>query len=1215
MPVSLQTFSTVASQSTKSDQQVFVDGHTLQTKSAFSFFSKTARKNENIRTVQTFLQALRSNPTYANHLSSVTDITDSLIATGKPLTARHIKDVMRTLASSAQTLFVKNEAVLDILGNNNVLTSKQLKILRDFAFDKKIDLSTIEDKETFLKDFLKEQFAKDYLDKACVGKRLEPRKAIVSEFILQSQAFNRMIDAKVLHPLPSWADVPSQLSATIGDILDTYVAIFENAGKSERFLFESTRREHAFETTLTALEKDLISNSEIEAFLGDLDMLTKADTKAINTVEAKHNAICDYLVNTYFTSSMAKALSEHGLPESLAEALAHNPELVAKLKPHARALDLNDADIQAKCEEIFDRMALEIIGERAEDLSEILAFCEEKPLNFPFDVKDLPLYINPILNGKAAAEVIMGERDVTDPMEVADIFVSLKNAVASSEYLISGDFNAEQEQKVLANALKFLLLSGSELPSVHLLGVTHEALTSFAGGLSPYKNFSKELTFEQTQNLANAFISLHSVANFFVDTLRAEGMSDSSITVGKKDLTALMLDFAMPNRIPRDVSKLLGAVATELGQIVSAENLELITDISSQYVVTSTENYFQAPSQKFLDFIEKNKEKLGLASLTAADLAKISTSEYSLGVKNAIQERIQRAREDMLANAGVTQVKPNVRLSEAEIVEAIEESLTEQLTSLGNTIKAIQENGKIQAENKPVLIELALRSEIRNTEFFEKFALRITDLTSRLSSVTRNPFAIEHKFSSQLRQLSEFISSASASSGLSLNTTLPSILRVLVDNSNMSATQIEALATLMSGENVLQFVDTINYSSYQLALNSDNASAAQKKSIDTAIAKLSALNLFLDVLKSVSLEKAQEIAGKPTGSTPLSILEFSMRPVQTNARLFDSRHIAALGTVLIRTTEKPIFSDLGKVLTTFFNSTSQEDLDILFAFEQRFLVSSSKTAHPFVSIERFMRTYQNELLALYHENPNPTPAQVYTAIMGQKAPKNINEDNMSAIIVRDHHNAIVPLFRELMPDKNIQSIQEHWKSTISLGISHKTLIDFHQGKIRMTLENLTSKPGLSSLDNYTPENAYGLVTDFRRRPAPSSYTFEPLDQTSSRIGVHDIPDRENTPAHPTFAYIMATVERMTQSEKQKAVVLQSLTQAATINFTLLAPALGTSASEHGVYDTQIKQLDTGDVSVTVSMHPSNGYVGKLELLIKPNGDSEAIDFDFGREQQ
>jgi hypothetical protein len=256
------------------------------------------------------------------------------------------------------------------------------------------------------------------------------------------------------------------------------------------------------------------------------------------------------------------------------------------------------------------------------------------------------------------------------------------------------------------------------------------------------------------------------------------------------------------------------------------------------------------------------------------------------------------------------------------------------------------------------------------------------------------------------------------------------------------------------------------------------------------------------------------------------------------------------------------------------------------------------------------------LAALAANNGRPlSPEQVWRAVIGDQAPRGLVAENLGREMLDAATARLFQRTQAIFPHYTLGQFKDPIQFALARGVPFQTLFKAYQPGGRLGLADLRfGAPVMSSLSDYTPENAYGLVTDFgRREPSrdgrPSLMTIQTGEGGGFQIDHRSIPDNENVPGNPIFVRIMERCRSVCRSELQFQRVMQSLSQASTVELRMLAeffPGLG--LSEHSHFDTAVKPRPNGDVVVELVNGPDDRpYGAHIQVTVTPNGEASITD--------
>ncbi len=1193
MPVSLDAFRSLSFQSTDPNQKIFVKGDELKNKSSFFSLRTTARANENIATVRAFVEALRLNPIYANHLNNITDITEQLIAERKPLTMRDVQQVMSRLANSVQTNIQRNEQLFDRLVANNSFSVNQVNAFRNHIVNNNIDISQLENPRGFMANYLKDSMLADMVKSFCPHKDSAQLNSFI-EFLKQTTSYNQLIESVLPNPF-SLNDIPPHFSENLAREVEIFADIFNNLDENFDSFPQNNFGRKIFETTLHGLKSNLLTNMEIPSFVDKTLQVLEKDFAMLDSIESKNEVLLDFSADNFTELSMLTALSKKGLPESLGHALSANPSFMAEVKQEIKNLDVRAEDFFTQFEETMLNCANTFLENNREALESIIHQFDDPTRKNPFEKEELPLYINTILRMNQFVELMINPQVSTDPIALATKFADLNSVILASIKDPSQHNDTELITKILANSLKFLLPEENLQACDKMLATIYNIHEDFTKILSDPQTPVSEINSPEHDKLVNSLGALYKIANFLKEELVAQGTNPDKVLFMGKSINTIIDDFIYLSGASSAETDFIKSLDLILQANFSKTNQAQFDKFINLYLHTSSTELFNSPPDFFVNFINQNKEELGLGALTDADLAKISTSSFIDGVNLALKHL-------------ESQIGGNIR--EEDIKASIEKSLKSQLTTMGQTLKQISESSKIKPEHKIIFSEIVLSSELRDIRFFEEMNYNMNSIISSLDSVLNNMAGMDNMLPKIITHITSILSQ-SQHAGVKFETYVPAILKSALTHCN-NQENISALVKAMDSQAMSEFSDVINFAlaETQTVLGGNELNSNQRTDITKGIGNLLSINIVMAHLRSVANHRVEVLEGNQNAPIDINTLYYSMRPQPDNARSFHKDMMKLVYDKFSSSTRNLIYSSEFMALTSLQGKISQAEHNILLDVGKRLKLSDSNSA--LFGLEKIPTAYYKNILEAAKKNPDLTPSELYTAIIGKKAPKNITEGNMARVIMREILSTVHKYTRKINPSANEDTDMFYTVALLNQNLTHNDAIKLHQGKLRLNLENLSAPPTMSGLTDYAPSTAYGLKTDFRRRDHQSVYTFESLRSGTFTQTPHKISDRDNVPTNPTFTRIISFVESMSKSEKQKAVILQCLTQAASVNFRMFAEAVGLGGvSEHGDYDTNIKETENGDVIVGIKMKPSMGLDGYLEFTVKPDGSYITTAFDFG----
>lgn len=240
-------------------------------------------------------------------------------------------------------------------------------------------------------------------------------------------------------------------------------------------------------------------------------------------------------------------------------------------------------------------------------------------------------------------------------------------------------------------------------------------------------------------------------------------------------------------------------------------------------------------------------------------------------------------------------------------------------------------------------------------------------------------------------------------------------------------------------------------------------------------------------------------------------------------------------------------------------------------------------------------------------------SQIWRTVTGHSAPWGLKESALGGRLLGHVVSTYDRALRTACPDMPDPLRENTVISALSLGISFPKLMALTRPGARLTGDDVALDLGMSSLRDYTPDNAYGLTTDFRRRGQNTVMRFEAADGRVLRTSPFSIPDAENVPTHPQFRQMLQHAESMTSSPAQKARMMQAFSQAALIMARVLSTTFpGIEFSEHGNFSVTATQGEDNTVVVNIDSDPALPLRFHQQYIIEPNGDHRCSEFVMER---
>ncbi|PKN41826.1 MAG: hypothetical protein CVU60_08690 [Deltaproteobacteria bacterium HGW-Deltaproteobacteria-18] len=336
-------------------------------------------------------------------------------------------------------------------------------------------------------------------------------------------------------------------------------------------------------------------------------------------------------------------------------------------------------------------------------------------------------------------------------------------------------------------------------------------------------------------------------------------------------------------------------------------------------------------------------------------------------------------------------------------------------------------------------------------------------------------------------------------------------------------------------------------------------------------------------------------------------------PLHFTRNVSERHQIPGLLMERIRTYASTAFSDLDIRLGQVVPPLGPTQLEALHSIAGRLEASVPPPQRALIS--GLLQGNARNLLAAQESNGEQplSASQIWQVVTKHAVPENLEENVLGGRLL-DH---VVSTYDQALqiacPDLFEGQREATVFSAFFLGLSFPKLMELTLPGARLTQDDVCVDLGMSSLRDYTRENAYGLTTDFRRRGRNTVMRFESSDGRVLKTSPFGITDAENVPSHPHFRKIMAHAQSMSASPAQKARMLQAFSQAALVMSRLLSTTFpGIEFSEHGNFSVTATQRDDTTVVINIDSDPGLPLRFHQQYIIEPNGDHRCTEFVMER---
>ncbi|SFL29280.1 hypothetical protein SAMN05421830_101408 [Desulfomicrobium norvegicum] len=307
------------------------------------------------------------------------------------------------------------------------------------------------------------------------------------------------------------------------------------------------------------------------------------------------------------------------------------------------------------------------------------------------------------------------------------------------------------------------------------------------------------------------------------------------------------------------------------------------------------------------------------------------------------------------------------------------------------------------------------------------------------------------------------------------------------------------------------------------------------------------------------------------------------------------------------------FSDLDIRLGQVIPPLGSAQLQVLHSIAGR--LETSVPPHQRALIPGLLQGNARSLLAAQESNGEQplSPSQIWRAVTGHAVPKKLTENALGGRLLGHVVSTYDQALRIACPDMFAGQRDVTVFTAFFQGLSFPKLMELTLPGARLTQDDVAVDLGMSSLRDYTPDNAYGLTTDFRRRGRNTVMRFEASDGRVLQTSPFGIPDAENVPSHPHFQEIVDHAQSMSASPAQKARMLQAFSQAALVMSRLLSTTFpGIEFSEHGNFSVTATQREDTTVVINIDSDPGLPLRFHQQYIIEPNGDHRCSEFVMER---
>ena len=1206
----------------RDDKQIFInDQGGIADRSGLGFFkrhfSSSARMEENHATLQAFWDAIAANPKYQAQLETV-DVAaffQTKHAQGIPLTARDVRMVKNMLEMERIAAIGGELAELGL--NLNVIGFAW------FCTGQNLNIDSVEDSKEALKAYYTSQHCNAKARQALTAEGVPPEKLDAALKILQaSAAWSSALDS---------AFEGNVRELTHDLIMDRFGSALEQAAgllscmvgwpdMDNRFLMSmaSERRDEArgislFNGTLEAISGGAIAVEEGPSFMTACRM----ENWHLGVPELRNTAIGQYLTRIDAARRFMALATDNGLPEGVGKALAYHPEFLGRMG-NAQLVSFPPPTIptRAQVDALIERTAAEFLTEKNEAIRSLLARrpgdCAPVLAAAAGEISEKSIceLLNPLLAGPALVLHLLDAEKGTD----AELIRHLENfqaALVSCQHMVEGEFGADDLYDVTKKFLPLLMvtMNANENTLERLLASINRNFSVIGPGLS---SVSANLRTNKlrSRNVNTSFAAISLVQNAmrrlagFAHSMTSPAQRESLGIHEEADNFVIRLEQG-PNGgvlpladVHQSVRAFVQARGIQIPQKPYAETNALADSEADAFTGSETHPVVTDLLRERAGIIAHD---LGLGQLNPADLDPVSLGS---GITKAIRQKKQELLSPIQARA----------ISE----QAIREYLQELKPAMDFIAGLPTEHNPdvpgqfvITPAEKQRLLQLIPGIPIRYPELIKAVLLESRALVEPLKALSVPGLSRDDMVQPLMKTVSRH---QRMTGSFQVPKDLAEELARKITNAEQFAAYRAAMALA---------VDALQLRNDQALGIFEKVSGDEGLELGRSFTRMADLCVsgtpsvaahqgeFLNGIKT--LDNLRMILGPRVGEVVGEDAFYYTYDQELDLRDIPASVFEAASNILnFRSTGIPGYGALAAVSPRL----THEEWDVLLPILQT-IGKSIEDHFDHALALKMVAANARELLAVTATNRGRplTPAQIWQTVMGNQAPANITAANLGAVMFDTAANRISHRVAVWYPNTSMEHMTPLIKYSLGSGIPFQSLYHAYQAGGRLGMADLRlDSPALSSLSDYTANNAYGLVTDWCRRASgtdgtPSLMIIHSGDGGGFAIEHRSLPHQENTPDNPIFTKIMDRCRSISRSELQFQRVMQSLSQASTINLRILSECFpGQQLSEHSHFDSTVTPQPNGDIIVALANAPNDRPWGAhIQISVTPEGEATVTD--------
>ena len=1199
---------------TQSDQKVFVrQDEKLAKTSAFSVFQGHARARENDTTANAFLDTIRRDPVYSKYIAIAEGVLDANRQEGKPLSTRHIAMVREQLDSQLSRDLGQAIVFGQRLADEGVIPKGFGTSFGQFCLTHALGGQALNGEAVpgeLLRNFLNTEVVGQHVAKLCrdrgMGDDATTVHAILDKTGALAQGLDRVFDGHDLdaHTL-RFEGIMSVLSDSLGKTLDVLQEL--HAG-GVRELKDATDVRAVLQTLIQAVDSRAMDTGDV----GTLYAAIRMEGKDVGTAEGCSDAVRSFQLNELGAVVGRDRMTELGLPENLGSPLAHHPQVQSEAR---KVLDIMVPPPAVPTKEQA-KSALEgalhaFMEKKLPEVREFVAMSANPPLELKpkaLSPETLPRFINVLLEEDAMLHPLLGG-DV--PADFLERVGRHSHVVESCTHGVTGDFGSDDFLHVQSGAIQLLLARRGVEPGQYkdILRAAMEKFGPLASELTTVSVSCGDGSLRgpgvQSLHLASlgAYRALETHMMVMLRLVPEEVLVEMNVP-GRdhKERAGNILEQSFQREIPAeelsDASRAFvrahGVDIPDMAEDVRARLDGMVRSRQETELSKTRSDTFEAVLDEFFPRGSGNIEENPLMFYTAFDEAARATDLTGISPDTLRAGCMYLAARDacaewMAANPGL--VDP------ARLREVAMRSIADSLGALKTTLDGIDalpepqgrgpDRGAFSVREKGVMKDMVMATGLRDADLIIRLAEAAREKSSGIKilcldentdkSFSEGVVELATSFMPLARHLSEHPVPGSEDA-------LSGMLMMAVGFSGLGREELGRMFESLDGGLGQRVSGAFNYC---------------REVDDSARPSMFAATRVMEELRME--------AGSRLG------IRVEREPFFFQQTVSEVGDIGGEVMTNINGLRRDTFSDLDIALgrvTPHLNAAQMETLrgiagrlEVSVPQESRFLI-------PYL-----MQGNARALLAAQDANGGQplSASQIWRAVTRHSAPWTLKENALGGRLLGHVVSTYDRALGISCPDMDPVLREQSVLSAFNMGLSFPKLMDLTRPGARLTQDDIGLDLGMSSLKDYGPGNAYGLVTDFRRRGRNTVMRMESADGRGMQTQPFGIPDAENVPTHPMFTALIAHVRSMTASSAQMARTLQAFSQAALVMARVMSTTFpGVQFSEHGDFSVTAVQREDNTVTVDIDSDPALPLRFRQRYVIEPGGNHRCTEFVMER---